>query len=130
MAFSPFRMLSKVFVLNSSYMKWFSHLGHQSMKLNTSNEMRLVPFTSMKEQVRTNIRKHFYRPSERLRVKKHGYETRLKTPSGRAILMRRILKGRFVLSHWHAIQLSGCTLIIIVLLQINLCPHVDSTVKR
>ncbi|GBM65264.1 hypothetical protein AVEN_46105-1 [Araneus ventricosus] len=51
------------------------------------------------EQIRTNVRKHFPRPSERKRVKTHGWEKRLSTPGGRAVLMRRILKGRFVLSH-------------------------------
>ncbi|GIX97566.1 39S ribosomal protein L34, mitochondrial [Caerostris extrusa] len=51
------------------------------------------------EQIRTYVRKHFPRPSERKRISKHGYEKRLSTPGGRAVLMRRILKGRFVLSH-------------------------------
>ncbi|CAL1272401.1 unnamed protein product [Larinioides sclopetarius] len=51
------------------------------------------------EQIRTYVRKHFPRPSERKRVRTHGWEKRLSTPGGRAILMRRILKGRFVLSH-------------------------------
>ncbi|GFR08285.1 hypothetical protein TNCT_441801 [Trichonephila clavata] len=51
------------------------------------------------DQIRTNVRRHWPRPSERKRIRRSGYEKRLSTPGGRAILMRRILKGRFVLSH-------------------------------
>ncbi|XP_075238430.1 mitochondrial ribosomal protein L34 [Lycorma delicatula] len=49
--------------------------------------------------VRTNIRNNFPRPRESKRVKTHGFKKRMATPGGRAILMRRILKGRHVLSH-------------------------------
>lgn len=49
--------------------------------------------------IRTNVRNHFPRPSEKKRVKKHGWKTRMSTLAGRRILMRRILKGRHVLSH-------------------------------
>ncbi|XP_074041883.1 large ribosomal subunit protein bL34m [Leptinotarsa decemlineata] len=49
--------------------------------------------------VRTIIRNHFPRPSERKRIKRHGWETRMKTASGRRVLMNRILKGRHVYSH-------------------------------
>lgn len=50
--------------------------------------------------VRTNIRDHFPRAKETKRVTVHGYEKRISTRSGRKIIMRRILKGRHVLSHW------------------------------
>ncbi|XP_050308714.1 39S ribosomal protein L34, mitochondrial [Anthonomus grandis grandis] len=49
--------------------------------------------------VRTVIRDHFPRPSEKKRVKRHGFLHRMSTPAGRRILMNRILKGRHVLSH-------------------------------
>lgn len=49
--------------------------------------------------IRTNVRNKFPVARENKRVKIHGYETRMKTREGRIILMRRILKGRHVLSH-------------------------------
>ncbi|XP_045616280.2 large ribosomal subunit protein bL34m [Procambarus clarkii] len=48
---------------------------------------------------RTVIRDHFPRPNERKRILRHGWKQRMSTPSGRKILMRRILKGRHVYSH-------------------------------
>ena len=45
------------------------------------------------ESVRTNIRNH-YRPNAWKRIHKHGLEKRLSTPSQRAILLRRFIKGR------------------------------------
>ncbi|XP_060823178.1 large ribosomal subunit protein bL34m [Bombus pascuorum] len=48
---------------------------------------------------RTKIRHHFPRPNERRRIKRHGWDARMSTLSGRKILMRRILKGKYVLSH-------------------------------
>lgn len=48
---------------------------------------------------RTNIRNHFPRAREGKRVKINGYLKRMSTPAGRRTLMRRILKGRHVLSH-------------------------------
>ncbi|XP_053974891.1 39S ribosomal protein L34, mitochondrial [Hylaeus volcanicus] len=48
---------------------------------------------------RTKVRNNFPRPSELIRVKRHGWFARMATLSGRKILMRRILKGRHVLSH-------------------------------
>ncbi|XP_018338692.1 PREDICTED: 39S ribosomal protein L34, mitochondrial [Trachymyrmex septentrionalis] len=49
--------------------------------------------------VRNRMRYHFPHPSERKRIKKHGWFARLSTPNGRKILQRRILKGKHVLSH-------------------------------
>ncbi|XP_055306029.1 39S ribosomal protein L34, mitochondrial [Sitodiplosis mosellana] len=49
--------------------------------------------------VRTNIRNHFPRPRESKRVLTHGFHKRMSTRGGRLILMRRILKGKHVLSH-------------------------------
>lgn len=48
--------------------------------------------------VRT-IRYHFPSPNERKRIKMFSWNARMATHSGRKILMRRILKGRYVLSH-------------------------------
>ncbi|XP_046400236.1 39S ribosomal protein L34, mitochondrial [Ischnura elegans] len=49
--------------------------------------------------VRNNIRIHFPKPDERKRVTRHGWHKRMATESGRKILMKRMLKGRHVLSH-------------------------------
>lgn len=49
--------------------------------------------------VRTNIRNHFPRPRETKRVLVHGFLKRMSTRGGRLIIMRRILKGKHVLSH-------------------------------
>ncbi|CAK9296569.1 unnamed protein product [Gordionus sp. m RMFG-2023] len=40
-----------------------------------------------------------YRPNIVKTIRKHGFRARLATKGGRDILRRRILKGRFVLSH-------------------------------
>ncbi|KXJ80606.1 hypothetical protein RP20_CCG024273 [Aedes albopictus] len=48
---------------------------------------------------RTVIRNQFPRARETKRVRVHGWWKRLATPEGRRTLMRRILKGRHVLSH-------------------------------
>ncbi|XP_037080096.1 39S ribosomal protein L34, mitochondrial-like isoform X2 [Pollicipes pollicipes] len=50
-------------------------------------------------QVRTGMRVHFPRPREVKRLRAHGWKTRLQSASGRRIIMRRMLKGRHVLSH-------------------------------
>lgn len=47
----------------------------------------------------TKPRYNFPRPSEHKRVTRYGWYARLSTPGGRRILMRRILKGKHVLSH-------------------------------
>lgn len=49
--------------------------------------------------VRTKTRIHFPRPNENKRIKKHGWWTRMATKEGRRVLQRRILKGRYILSH-------------------------------
>lgn len=49
--------------------------------------------------VRTIIRNHFPRAKETKRIKVHGWEKRMSTPEGRRVIMRRILKGRHVLTH-------------------------------
>ncbi|XP_045450432.1 39S ribosomal protein L34, mitochondrial [Melitaea cinxia] len=49
--------------------------------------------------IRTKVRCYFPRPNEVKRVRRHGWKTRMSTPSGRRVIMRRFLKGRHVLSH-------------------------------
>ncbi|XP_022194160.2 39S ribosomal protein L34, mitochondrial [Nilaparvata lugens] len=49
--------------------------------------------------VRTSIVNTFPYPRETKRVRVHGFKKRMATPGGRKVLMRRILKGRFILSH-------------------------------
>ncbi|XP_055375641.1 39S ribosomal protein L34, mitochondrial [Condylostylus longicornis] len=49
--------------------------------------------------VHDSRRCNFPRAKETKRIVTHGFEKRMSTPNGRAILMRRILKGRHVLSH-------------------------------
>ncbi|CAH0549013.1 unnamed protein product [Brassicogethes aeneus] len=48
---------------------------------------------------RNIIRIHFPRPSENKRVKRHGYKHRMSTKEGRRVIMNRILKGRYVITH-------------------------------
>ncbi|XP_062554757.1 large ribosomal subunit protein bL34 [Armigeres subalbatus] len=48
---------------------------------------------------RTVVRNQFPRAREVKRIRVHGWWKRMSTPEGRRILMRRILKGRHVLSH-------------------------------
>lgn len=49
--------------------------------------------------VRTKVRCHFPRPCEYKRIKRHGWKARLATAGGRRVIMRRILKGRHVITH-------------------------------
>ena len=49
--------------------------------------------------LKTKMRCHFPKPREVKRIKVHGWDTRMSTPEGRRVLMRRILKGKHVLSH-------------------------------
>ncbi|KAK4319998.1 hypothetical protein Pmani_009107 [Petrolisthes manimaculis] len=48
---------------------------------------------------RTKCRNYFPRPSEKKRIERHGWEKRMSTLRGRRIIMRRLLKGRHVLTH-------------------------------
>ncbi|XP_026749859.1 39S ribosomal protein L34, mitochondrial [Galleria mellonella] len=49
--------------------------------------------------IRTKVRCYFPRPNEVKRVRRHGWQTRISTPNGRRVIMRRLLKGRYVLTH-------------------------------
>lgn len=80
--------------------------SHNRPTLLYNNPHHTVMGTSIKpdniwslDLVRTVIRNHFPYPRETKRIKTHGFKKRMSTPAGRAVLMRRILKGRHVLSH-------------------------------
>ncbi|KAH8314506.1 hypothetical protein KR059_010964 [Drosophila kikkawai] len=49
--------------------------------------------------LKPKVRCHFPKPKEVKRINVHGWDTRMSTPEGRRVLMRRILKGRHDLSH-------------------------------
>ena len=49
--------------------------------------------------LKCKVRCHFPKPREVKRIKVHGWDARMATEGGRRVLMRRILKGRYVLSH-------------------------------
>lgn len=49
--------------------------------------------------VRTILRNNWPRPGEVKRVRKLGWKARMKTASGRKIIMNRILKGTWILTH-------------------------------
>ena len=68
-----------------------------SSKWTSPNEIHHYQWT--KKFRINNTRCYFPRPSEIMRIKKHGWETRMSTIGGRKVLMNRILKGRHVLSH-------------------------------
>ncbi|XP_049836861.1 uncharacterized protein LOC126281725 [Schistocerca gregaria] len=59
----------------------------------------LHPPSGVVTQIRCKVRNNFPRPKETKRIKIHGWRTRMSTLEGRKILMRRILKGKHVLSH-------------------------------
>lgn len=68
--------------------------------LITSNAIAIEASTCWSlTPIRTNVRNHFPKAKENKRIKVHGWKTRMSTSEGRRILMRRILKGRHVLSH-------------------------------
>ncbi|CAH0399412.1 unnamed protein product [Chilo suppressalis] len=78
-------------------------LKHLTPKLQVAAEVSginfLLPETFNLSSIRTKVRCYFPRPNEVRRVRRHGWETRMSTHNGRKIIMRRILKGRYVLSH-------------------------------
>lgn len=79
--------------------KVFQTCSIQQTFLNQSNNILHNIATTSLMPIRTNIRCHFPRPNERMRIKKHGYKKRLTTQAGLRVLLRRILKGRHVISH-------------------------------
>ncbi|KAH9415709.1 hypothetical protein DERP_000199 [Dermatophagoides pteronyssinus] len=59
--------------------------------------LRLSQQNILFQQVRENVRWYFERCSEVKRIRKHGWKKRISTPSGRQIIMRRILKDRHII---------------------------------
>lgn len=99
------------FIRNRSQLNsQFHTFGLQSIFPNKKNSLNGTDFTKSMNIVPNNFwslntvrsKGHahvFPKPREVKRVTKFGWFARMKTPGGRAILMRRILKGRHVLSH-------------------------------
>ncbi|XP_061391158.1 large ribosomal subunit protein bL34m [Musca vetustissima] len=52
-----------------------------------------------RDVLKTKVRCHFPKPREVKRINVHGWDVRMATEGGRRTLMRRILKGRYVLAH-------------------------------
>ncbi|XP_014367446.1 39S ribosomal protein L34, mitochondrial [Papilio machaon] len=71
---------------------------HTISQVPSSNAL-VKPDSFLLTAVRTKVRCYFPRPNEVRRVRRHGWNARISTPNGRRIIMRRLLKGRFVLSH-------------------------------
>ncbi|XP_047506112.1 39S ribosomal protein L34, mitochondrial [Pieris napi] len=57
------------------------------------------PESCLLSLVRTKVRCYFPRPNEVKRVRRHGWEKRMSSQNGRRVIMRRLLKGRHVLTH-------------------------------
>ncbi|XP_018571210.1 39S ribosomal protein L34, mitochondrial [Anoplophora glabripennis] len=70
-----------------------------SLSIGGTSQPQTSPGGLFTIPTRNVIRVHFPRPSERKRIKRHGWLKRMSTPSGRRIIMNRILKGRFVYTH-------------------------------
>lgn len=98
------------FITSRSHLSNQSHtFGLLSVPQNSKNILNGADFTKSTSIVpnnfwslnsaRTKVRIYFPRPNEVKRVTKFGWFARMKTPGGRAVLMRRILRGRHVLSH-------------------------------
>ncbi|XP_072938010.1 large ribosomal subunit protein bL34m [Epargyreus clarus] len=73
--------------------------GFQTLSQSSANTSLVKPDSFLISTIRTKVRCYFPRPNEVRRVRRHGWATRMSTPNGRRIIMRRLLKGRFVLSH-------------------------------
>ncbi|XP_066153860.1 uncharacterized protein mRpL34 [Euwallacea fornicatus] len=92
---NPSRKLStELGQISSNFHSVASTVQHSTQLSSSPRITCLFNITS-----RSIVRYHFPRPSERKRIKKHGYKARLSTPAGRRVLMNRILKGRWVYSH-------------------------------
>ncbi|XP_055678089.1 39S ribosomal protein L34, mitochondrial [Lutzomyia longipalpis] len=91
-------MLNFLQILTTSVRNQFLQRGFHSVTQNSLVAPKPGGLWSLVFS-RTNIRNNFPRPSEVKRVKKLGLEARLATAGGRRVIMRRILKGRHVLSH-------------------------------
>lgn len=66
---------------------------------NEYNWQRLYKEPRPYKRPRTPTRDYMPRANEQKRLVTHGWLVRMMTPSGRRTIMRRILKGKHVLSH-------------------------------
>ncbi|XP_078607555.1 large ribosomal subunit protein bL34m-like [Branchiostoma floridae x Branchiostoma japonicum] len=71
----------------------------QGSRLLTSGLSRALPRFTQPSCPKTMGRN--YQPSNTRRWNVYGYETRLKTRGGIEVLLRRMLKGRHNLAHFH-----------------------------
>jgi large subunit ribosomal protein L34 len=62
------------------------NLGPETLDLAGSIQIRCGP-------------RDTYNPSQLVRKRRHGFLSRIRTKKGRALLMRRLKKGRWNLSH-------------------------------
>ncbi|XP_047996175.1 39S ribosomal protein L34, mitochondrial [Leguminivora glycinivorella] len=77
----------------------FLRQGLHTISQVTPTTSLVKPDSFSLQSIRTNVRCYFPRPNEVKRVRRHGWKARMSTPAGRRIIMRRLLKGRFVLTH-------------------------------
>ncbi|KAJ0175053.1 hypothetical protein K1T71_009194 [Dendrolimus kikuchii] len=76
-------------------------LGQNITAISTTapNTTLVKPEVFSLSSIRTKVRCYFPRPNEVRRIRRHGWAYRMSTPNGRRVIMRRLLKGRYVLSH-------------------------------
>ncbi|XP_011562746.3 39S ribosomal protein L34, mitochondrial [Plutella xylostella] len=71
----------------------------QTITSGTSSTSLVKTELPLFTSIRNKVRCYFPRPNEVRRVRRHGWQTKISTPNGRRQIMRRILKGKFVLTH-------------------------------
>ncbi|XP_068622520.1 large ribosomal subunit protein bL34m [Battus philenor] len=73
--------------------------GLKTISLESQTTSLVKPDSFLVTTIRSKVRCYFPRPNEVRRVRRHGWNARISTPNGRRIIMRRLLKGRYVLTH-------------------------------
>ncbi|KAL0870670.1 hypothetical protein ABMA27_005617 [Loxostege sticticalis] len=72
---------------------------HVASSISANTTSLVQPESFSLSSIRTKVRCYFPRPNEVRRVRRHGWNTRMSTPNGRRVILRRLLKGRHVLTH-------------------------------
>ncbi|XP_013191915.1 large ribosomal subunit protein bL34m [Amyelois transitella] len=91
--------MSRLMTVLFQPLKLITHTVQQSISHIPSTTALVKSEYPLLTAVRTKVRCYFPRPNEVKRVRRHGWKTRMSTPNGRRVIMRRLLKGRFVLTH-------------------------------